>query len=157
MKKITSCLFLILWAVILFYTSCSNPSAKLEMRLARDPIVLSGHKENYSNAVIISETNGVGGHVTAVELAWMNQEEDGVIAYLKNLGVKPSPTSPPEEDIVFKTKNHPGKRFQAFESWQVEDTSYIQYRYGKVKVTLKGRDDNGHDFNFQKEWYIYYE
>lgn len=103
------------------------------MRLAKEPVVLSGYYEYYSNAVIISETNGVGGNITTAELAWMYQGATGEIY------------------------NYPGKRFQAFESWQVEDTFYIQYRYDKVRVTLKGRDDNGFDFNFQKEWDIYYQ
>ena len=138
MKKITSCLFLISWVFILFYTSCDNPSApvlkraKLEMRLVQEPIYIFPPDYSINTSVIISEVNGVGGNITSAELGWM---EKGTV-YLKN--------------------NYPGKRFRAFESWTVSDSFWLYYHYDKIRITLKGTDDNGFDFNFQKEWAIYY-
>jgi hypothetical protein len=146
MKKTFFYLFLIFLLLSAFYTSCDSPSApstsktapplkraNLEMRLAQEPIVVVVPNFCISNSVIISETNGVGGNITSGELAWMYQEK------------------------VYETNNYPGKRFQAFESWVISDFYCLKYYYDKIRITLKGRDDNGFDFNFQKEWPIYYK
>jgi hypothetical protein len=105
------------------------------MRFAKEPIALSGRPENYSNTLIISETNGVGGNIISVNISLMVKLP--AIHY-------------------YDTISYPGKRFRAHESWQVEYTHYIEGSPDGVTVSITGTDDNGFSFTFAKPWDITY-
>lgn len=132
--------YLLVAAVLVcFLGACSSTEspempkkhANLEMRLETDPIVITDWY--YSNALIISETNGVGGHITTAELAWI------------------------WNDQVYLTNNFEGRQFRAFDSWRVQHGFWVDYTYDKVRITLAGTDDNGFRFNFKREWPLYYQ
>lgn len=85
-----------------------------------------------NNSIIISETNGVGGHISTAKLDLMCN------------------------GIVLLTKNYEGRTFKAYESWESADIIYTNCLIDQAKVIISGKDNNDYSINLSKTWNVYY-
>jgi len=140
MKNILS--FIMASIILLSLSDCKNPhgpdiepKAILTIRLETEPVVFYYFYGWYcSNGIIISEINGVGGHI-----------DGGLLEFLY-------------EGAIYESKNYEGKGFNAYESWTIHDTIYPKYTgYNQARVTITGKDDNGHNIKVVKIFSVYWD
>lgn len=134
----------IITILIIFLILCKSPErpeikkqAILEIAVQYEPIIFSYNNfhESWccSNCVILSETNGVGGHITSAKLVFVYKNKE-------------------YESYTFE-----GRTFKPYESWKVCDTICTVYEYDQIKITVKGTDNNNYSINVSKYFNIYYE
>ena len=128
----------------LIFFSCASPEspeikprAILTIALQYEPVVFS-YSWIYdswccTNCVIITETNGVGGHIESARLDFISNGQ------------------------AYESMNFLGKHFRPRESWPVCDTYCTIYEYEKVRITITGKDDNDYAINVSKLFDIYYQ
>ena len=130
--------------MFLFHASCKkspvSPEIKLQANLKismqYEPVVFiyNSWYESWccSNCIILSETNGVGGHIFSAKLSFIYKNNE------------------------YESKTYEGKSFKAFESWKVCDTFCTIYEYEKVKIYIEGKDNNGYSIYKTKYFNISY-